>query len=129
MEIQYDPATWFSSRFAIYNLWTLIKKEGYSIKSSRKYQKEREAWIVGVVLLGVRKIYGDIWWLKIPQDDPPDLLAMTITPDKNKNQNIQNNREVEVMEFNNYSKGTLIEEIIKKLRNKFENTTFTSRVS
>lgn len=118
MEIKYDSSVWFSPRYAITNLFALIKSEGDIVKQSNDYQKEREAWVVGITLLGIRKIYGELWWLQIPVEDPPDILAMTLAADKNKNQNTLVRRLVEAMEFTDYSRGTLVEEVLRKLKNK-----------
>lgn len=114
----YNPNVWFSPRFAIYYFWTILKNEGEKAKGANKYQKEREGWIVGVALLGIIKLAGDIWWLQIPTDDPPDIRAMKVTLNTKKDWNVLNHREVEVMEVTKYSQSNLIEAIKRKLRNK-----------
>ena len=119
MAIKYDQNVWFSSRFAIYNFWVIRDKVGESAKTSIKFQKEREAWILGVVLLGIKKLKGQLWWLKIPEVDPPDLEAMSVLPDSGKDRNVQFHREIEVMEITDKSKGTIIESIASKLKNKY----------
>ncbi len=86
---------------------------------SSKYQKEREAWIVGVSLLGVMKSTVSNWWLQIPKEDPPDIDAMTLQSDKNEKINIMNWRQIEVMEITEFTKGSIPSLIKKKLEHKY----------
>lgn len=113
MEIIYDENTWFSPRYAIYNFWAIGEKFGKQVDGMNKYQKAREAWILGVALLGIIQLTKELWWLQIPLEDPPDLKAMKITPNNEKNINILDYREIEIMEVVRYSSKTLIEEIKK----------------
>ncbi len=83
---------------------------------SPKYKKEKEAWIMGVALFGVIKITRVRWWLQVPTDDPPDMKAMMLTPDHDKNLNIMNYREVEIMQITKHTNGTIVEEILRKLK-------------
>lgn len=117
--MKYDPNRWFSLRFAVHHFWRLRKVYGDSVITSNKYQKEREAWTVAVALLGITKLTSEWWWVQIPIEDPPDILAMTLTPDDNKNWNYVNFRNVEVMEITKYSKRDIINEILDKIKDKF----------
>lgn len=119
MKIIYDINTWFSARYAIWNFWALREKFGKKTEGMNKYQKEREAWILGVTLLGIIQLTKKLWWLQIPLNDPPDMLAMTLTPNEDKNMNFVDYREVEILEIVKYSKGTLTEEIKRKLKKSY----------
>lgn len=117
--MKYDENRWFSLRFGVHHLWRLRKTHGDKVITSNEYQKEREAWVVAVTLLGITKITNETWWIQIPTDDPPDIKAMTLTPDEDKNWNYVNYRDVEVMEITKYSKNNIIEEILQKIKNKY----------
>lgn len=117
--MKYDENRWFSLRFGVHHLWRLRKTYGEEVVNGNKYQKEREAWIVAVTLLGITKITKETWWLQIPKEDPPDIKAMTLTPDVMKNWNYVNYRDVEVMEVTKYSKNSIIDDILQKIKNKY----------
>lgn len=117
--MQYDENRWFSLRFGVHHLWRLRNANGDKVITSNKYQKEREAWIVSVTLLGITKITGETWWIQVPIEDPPDIKAMTLTPDEEKNWNFVNYRDVEVMEVTKYSKRNITDDILQKIKNKY----------
>ncbi len=117
--MKYDQNRWFSLRFAVHHLWFLRKKYGDIVVASNKYKKEREAWTVAVALLGITKISGELWWIQIPTEDPPDILAMTVTPNEKEGWNYINFRKVEVMEITMHSKGNVVDEILNKIKDKF----------
>lgn len=119
MELPYNEYIWFSPRFAIEYLWRLLDKNGDTVLKSPKYKKEREAWIMGVALFGVMKLTDAKWWLQVPKDDPPDMRAMTLVPDHEKNQNEMQHREVEIMQITKHTNDTIVNEIMRKLRGKY----------
>lgn len=112
----WDPNVWFSPRYAIEYFWEIANSEGERSITSRKYQKEREAWIVAVALLAIIVDTGTFWWLQIPKDDPPDVLCMTMTSEKGLN--VLNEQHVEVMEITEYSNLAIADEILRKLSRK-----------
>lgn len=118
MELPYNEYVWFSPRFAIEYLWRLLDKHGDVVLKTSKYKKEREAWIMGVALLGVMKLTGAKWWLQVPKNDPPDMEVMTLVPDHVKQQNEMRHRLVEIMQITKYTNDTIVNEIMRKLRNK-----------
>lgn len=119
MELPYNEYVWFSPRFAIKYLSDLMKKEGINkVLKDNKYKKEREAWIIGISLFGYMKLTNAKWWLQVPKDDPPDMRVMTMVPDYKKNLHEMQYREVEIMQITQHSKGSVIEEILKKLKGK-----------
>lgn len=116
MKLEYSSKIWFSPKFPIYNLWILRSKLGQIVLSGNKFQKDREAWIVSVALLGIIKMTGQLWWLQIPEDDPPDILAMSLTPNTVKGWNELNHRNIEVMEITKHTKNNIVAEILSKLK-------------
>jgi len=118
-ESQYSPDVWFSPRFVIYLLWSLRNKLGEVVITSGKYKKEREAWAVAVALLGIIKMTKNLWWVQIPEEDPPDILAMTVAPNLNEGWNYANYRKVEVMGITKYSNETIVNEILNKTKDKY----------
>lgn len=116
--MKYDPNVWFSLRFGVYLLWRLREKYGENVINSNKYQKERESWIVAVTLLGISKITNETWWIQVPLEDPPDMLAMKLTPDEDERWNYLNYRKVEVMEITKHSSGDIVNAILTKLKGK-----------
>jgi len=118
MELPYDINKWFSPRYAINYLWRLQRQLTDRELKKSKYKKEHEAWILGVALFGVMKMYGTKWWLQVPVDDPPDMKAMTIVPDEKKNINEMHHREVEIMQITRYTNENIVNEILIKLKNK-----------
>ena len=119
MELPYNEYVWFSPRFAINYLWDLMKKDGTEkVLKNSNYKRAREAWIMGIALFGYMKLSNAKWWLQVPQDDPPDIRAMTMVPDYVKNLHEMHHREVEIMQITKHTKGTIIDEILKKLAGK-----------
>jgi len=119
MELPYNEYIWFSPRFAIKYLSDLMRKEGINeVLKDSKYKKEREAWIMGVSLFGYMKLSNAKWWLQVPKDDPPDMRAMTMVPDYEKNLHEMLHREVEIMQITKHTTGSIVEEILKKLKGK-----------
>lgn len=117
--MEYDHNIWFNPKFAIHVLWRLRERFGQVVINSNRFQKEREAWAVATALLGIMKLsdYTAQWWLQIPEQDPPDIYAMTLTT-MDENHSNMNLRLVEVMEVTTYTNSDLISEILTKLKNK-----------
>lgn len=118
MELPYDPNKWFSPRFALNFLAILRNMHGDNVLVGNKYKKEREAWIMGLVLLGINKKTGVLWWLQVPVEDPPDMRVMTLILNQEKNRNEMNHREIEIVEITKYTTDPIETEILKKLKNK-----------
>lgn len=114
----YDPNAWFNPRFAIFLLWKLRERFGEEAIISSQFQKEREAWAVSTALLAISKITHEIWWIQIPKVDPPDISAMTLTPQEVE-RNYLNLRLVEVMEITKYTNKDVVNEILDKLKDKY----------
>ena len=115
----YSPKVWFSPKFPIYLVWSLRSSLGDIVLTSNKFKKEREAWPTAAALLGIIKMTNKLWWVQVPEEDPPDMYAMTLTPHQKENQNYVDYRNVEVMEINKRSKKSIEEEIVDKVINKY----------
>lgn len=115
---KYDPNTWFNPRYAINLLWSLRKRFGEQILTDNNFQKEREAWAVAASLLGIKKLTGQDWWLQIPEAEIPDIEAMTLVPYETEDMNYLHHRLIEVMEITTYTNDTIVNEILRKLKNK-----------
>lgn len=115
----FSTNVWFSPRFPILLFWSLREKIGDTILKSNKFKKEREAWPTAAALLGIIKITNKLWWVQVPEDDPPDMYVMTLTQIKKNNMNSVDYRNIEVMEINKLSIKSIENEIIDKLKDKF----------
>lgn len=118
MELPYDSNRWFTPRYALNYLSRLFVQHGEKVIKHNSYKKVREAWILGLALLGISKQAGQLWWLQVPADDPPDMRAMTIVPDPEKNQNEMHSREVEIVMITKFTSAPIEDEILRKLKNK-----------
>ncbi len=119
MESPYSVYKWFTPRFALNYFARLAVEKGEQAYKDNKYKKAREAWILGLALLGINKLTNLQWWLQVPKDDPPDMRAMTLVSNEQKNQNEMNHREIEITQITKYSKAEIEDEILKKLKNKY----------
>lgn len=118
MELPYDSNRWFSPRYAINYLWTLQRKLSDKELKNSKFKKEHEAWILGVALFGVMKMLGNKWWLQVPVDDPPDMLAMAVLANPEKDINEMHWREIEISQITKFTNDSIDKEILRKLKNK-----------
>lgn len=114
----YDIHKWFTPRFAIEYLASQLDKHGKIVLHSNKFKKEREAWILGLALLGINKLTGRLWWLQVPEIDPPDMRAMSLASDKESNHNMLLHREIEIAQITNHTDNTIVDEILNKLKGK-----------
>lgn len=118
MKSSYSEKVWFSPRFAVQYLWRQGQLHGPIVfGSSNKFKKAREAWVMGVALFGVMKLFGNRWWLQVPplNQDPPDMKAMAIISDENLRRNEMHEREIEIMYITKYTNASIEEEIYNKL--------------
>lgn len=110
--ISWNSNIWFSPKYAINYFWNIARKEGNKSIKLNQYKKEREAWIVSVMLLAINIDTNKYWYLQIPEDDPPDISCMTVI------KGVIEQQDVEVMEITKQSLGSISEEVKKKLKNK-----------
>lgn len=69
----YSEKIWFSPRYVIQE-WENIERSG----DKKKIKRAREAWVCAVAMICRTKIEPTEWWIQIPKNDPPDVLAMRI---------------------------------------------------
>jgi hypothetical protein len=102
---------WFSPCYVIQE-WERINLLG----NAQKIKRANEAWICAVAMICQSKIEHAEWWIQIPKNDPPDVLAMKLFPHKNGLGNSLHEFQVEVFEISSYDKQESIEDsIVRKL--------------
>ena len=115
MEIDITKNIWYSPCYAIYNFKQLVQQIG--IEKAFKKKKELEAYITGIALLGIRYYEGRVWWLQMPDEDPPDVLTMTPSINS-KHIGIKNIQLVEVYRIEDSKKEVIQDTIRRKLKDK-----------
>lgn len=114
-KIPWNESMWFSPCYVIRELEREVVS-GTDVMD-RKLQKLREAWVCAVALISYSKLNPLEWWMQIPKDDPPDVLAMWLTPYPAKGQTISYS-QFEVFEISEFDKEPIEISIIRKLGNK-----------
>lgn len=115
---QYPPDVFLSPAFAIKRFQGLREKHGNKKALSEvEFKPEREMWITGVFLLGIGDLTHKQYWLRPNNEDTtPDTYSISLlASDKGATAEMQN---IEIFEYENHNKNTLIEAITKKLDNK-----------
>ena len=101
---------WFSPCYVISELANTVRT-----KNRLKIKKHKEAWICAVAMICHSKLNPAEWWIQIPKNDPPDVLAMNLIPHKNGlGQNIFQ-LQVEVFEISGHNKESVEKSIKRKL--------------
>lgn len=104
---------WFSPCYVINQLAkTIITGD------KRKIKKHKEAWICAVAVICHSRLKPAEWWIQIPKNDPPDVLAMNLVPCEDGLGQDMSITPVEVFEISKYSKESIEESIKKKLDKK-----------
>lgn len=115
-----DPI-WYSPLNVISHFKRIEKELSISEHTSKKFRKAREAFEVAVMLVGMRLILNREFWLQLVGDEleSPDVRTGTFTlPTKTKADDFSI-QDVEVVEYNNHSRETLIDFLKRtKLSNK-----------
>ncbi len=112
----YPENIYISPCFAIKRFVGLRQKYGnMAALTKSEFKPEREAWITGVFLLGLTKISGRKFWLRINnEDNSPDTVTMSpVERDKGVVAEMQN---VEIFGYGPHSKDDLVAAIQRKLR-------------
>lgn len=103
---------WFSPCYVISELANMART-----RDKLKIKKCKEAWICAVAVICHSKLNPAEWWIQIPKNDPPDVLAMNLVPHKNgSGQNISY-LQVEVFEISGHDKESIEKSIKRKLGN------------
>jgi hypothetical protein len=104
---------WFSPRFVIQELSKTIQK-GNPVH----IKKHKEAWIAAVSLLCRSEVEPSEWWIQIPKNDPPDILAMHIIKRVDGAGNSMVQQPVEVFEISEHDNESIEKSIERKLTSK-----------
>jgi hypothetical protein len=104
---------WFSPAQVI-NEWVKIEASG----DKKKIKRAREAWICAVAMLCHSKVEPAEWWIQVPRNDPPDVLAMKLVPHINGLGNTMEQLKVEVFEISEYDNESIEKSIERKLGEK-----------
>lgn len=100
---------WFSPCYVINTLADTIRTG-----DKKKIKRHKETWICAVAMICHSKLRPAEWWIQVPKNDPPDVLAMNLVPCKNgQGQNIAEIK-VEVFEISSHDTHERIEESIQR---------------
>ncbi len=107
----YSENRWFSPRHIINALsWAGGKADTNTLKHLK------EAWICAVALICRARVEPQEWWIQIPKQDPPDLLAAHFVPFEEGRSDSLSVQPVEVFEISQYdSDEDLFNSIQRKL--------------
>lgn len=109
----YSEKIWFSPRYVIEE-WARIEKSG----DKKKIKRAREAWVCAVTMTCHSKVEPTEWWIQIPKNDPPDVLAMKIVPHVKGLGNTMEQLQVEVFEISEHDSEDIEKSIERKLGKK-----------
>src|SRR6266571_8563955 len=63
------------------HLVQLIRRDLKAFLRDRGLKRERESWVVAMILIGIHKLTGDYWFMKMEEEDPPDATAVMFQVD------------------------------------------------
>ncbi len=111
----YSEKIWFSPSYAVRELSQSVLTE-----NNKTISRNKEAWICAVSLLCRSKVQPAEWWIQIPKNDPPDVLAMNVIPREDGPGNSLSVLPVEVFEIseNDQDRETIEQSIERKLMGK-----------
>lgn len=109
----YSEKTWFSPKYVINEL-----ASGAVHRDAKNIKHLKEAWVCAVGLICRAKIEPDEWWIQIPKQDPPDVLAMRLVPTADGLGQQLSELKVEVFEINDHDSETVQASVERKLRGK-----------
>lgn len=115
----HDPI-WYSPLNVIFHFKRIEKELSEIEHKSKKFRKAREAFAVAVMVVGIRSILKKEFWLQLVGDESesPDVRTGTFVLSARTKSNNFSIQDVEVVEYNDYSRETLID-FLK--RTKFSN--------
>ncbi len=104
---------WFAPCYVIDELTRAILT-----RDKIKIKKSKEAWICAVAMICHSIIKPAEWWIQIPKNDPPDVLAMSLVPTKDGLGQNMSELYVEVFEISQHDKESIEKSIQRKLGKK-----------
>lgn len=113
LEKPWDEKVWFSPYYVIDQL-SKITRTG----DEKKIKRAKEAWVCAVAMICHAQARPAEWWIQLPLSDPPDVLAMNITPSNNGTSQDMGVIEVEVFEVSERDQEDIEVSLIRKLGNK-----------
>jgi len=115
----YEENEYLAPHFAIARMNSIIRKNGAeNAITKNSYRRERELWIGSLFCLGLHKESTKEYWLRSPEDDPPDIEVITFA-DKN-GKKVRELQKIEIVEHELHGNG-ILSTIEKKLNtNQFQ---------
>jgi hypothetical protein len=113
MKPQIPQGPYFSPCFQLQRFVGLQQKHGKKALIDRKFQAERESWVAAVFLLGYSQLTQQDWWLMPADDDPPDIIAVTL--DEGDRGLIARRLDIEVFE---YEQNSLMNDLVGTIQRK-----------
>lgn len=104
---------WFSPCYVISELARTVQT-----KDKKKTKRHKEAWICAVAVICHSKLKPAEWWIQIPKNDPPDILAMNLIPYKDGFGQSISQLQVEVFEISAHDEESIEKSIERKLGEK-----------
>lgn len=104
---------WFSPCYVISELAKTVQT-----RDKKKIKRHKEAWICAVAVICHSKLKPAEWWIQIPKNDPPDVLAMNLIPYKDGLGQSISQLEVEVFEVSAHDEESVEKSIERKLGEK-----------
>lgn len=109
----YSENIWFSPCYVINELARTV-----ATRDKRKIKRAKEAWICAVAVICHSKLKPAEWWIQIPQNDPPDVLAMNFVPHEGGLGQSMSMLYVEVFEISEHDNESIEKSIERKLGTK-----------
>jgi len=109
----YSEKTWFSPSYVINELRRTVH-----LGNKIHIKKHKEAWIGAVALICRAAAEPQEWWLQIPKNDPPDVLAMHIIKRADSSGSSMVQLPIEVFEINEHDNEPIEKSIERKLTEK-----------
>lgn len=109
----YSENIWFSPCYVINELARTV-----ATRDKKKIKRAKEAWICAVAVICHSKLKPAVWWIQIPQNDPPDILAMNLIPHKDGLGQSMSILYVEVFEISEHDNESIEKSIERKLGTK-----------
>jgi hypothetical protein len=109
----YSEKIWFSPRYVIQE-WANIERSC----DKKKIKRAREAWVCAVAMTCHSKVEPTEWWIQVPRNDPPDVLAMRTVLRLDGLGNTMEQLQVEVFEISEHDTEDIEKSIERKLGEK-----------
>jgi hypothetical protein len=108
----WSESVWFSPGYII-EQFTVAMMSG----DRNRIKRMKEAWIASVASISRSHTEGDEWWIQIPRNDPPDVLAMRLVPTIDKRGQHLSELKIEVFEISEFDDESIKESVERKLQN------------